>query len=60
VLADEPTGNLDQTTAQQIADLFREIRPVGDRQSMLVVTHSLELAKRFDQQWHLDDGHLQQ
>ena len=59
VLADEPTGNLDQTTAQQIADLFREIRPVGDRQSMLVVTHSLELAKRFDQQWHLDDGHLQ-
>jgi lipoprotein-releasing system ATP-binding protein len=58
VLADEPTGNLDRKNADQIADLFSEIRPIDDQQSLIVVTHSPELADRFDAQWHLDDGQL--
>ncbi len=59
VLADEPTGNLDQTTAAQVADLLLQLQ--ADEQSMLiVVTHSGPLADRMQQRQQLDDGRLQQ
>lgn len=57
VLADEPTGNLDQSTAAQVADLLLELQ--ADEQSMLIVaTHSNELAERMQQRRRLDSGQL--
>ena len=59
ILADEPTGNLDRSNAHQIADLLTEVLAHDDHKPiMIVVTHSSELAERFDMQWHLDDGKL--
>lgn len=59
VLADEPTGNLDQTTAAQVADLLLQLQ--ADEGSMLIaVTHSMPLAERMQQRRRLDDGRLQE
>ena len=57
LLADEPTGNLDRTTAAQIGDLLLAIQR-DERTMLLVVTHSLELAARFERRLELDDGKL--
>jgi len=57
LLADEPTGNLDRTTATQIGDLLLELQRT-EGTMLLVVTHSLELAERFDRRVELDDGRL--
>ncbi len=57
VLADEPTGNLDEDTAQLVADLLGRL--VGDRShTLLVVTHSRALAGRMDRVLRLDHGRL--
>ncbi len=59
VLADEPTGNLDRTTAAAIGDLLLELQQ--QEQTMLVaVTHSLELAGRFSRRVELDEGRLKE
>ncbi|MGC3966795.1 MAG: ABC transporter ATP-binding protein [Pirellulales bacterium] len=59
LLADEPTGNLDRTTAAAIGDLLLEMQQ-HEGTMLLVVTHSLELASRFERRFELDDGKLQQ
>jgi lipoprotein-releasing system ATP-binding protein len=57
LLADEPTGNLDPHTAEEvIAMLFGLIKSEG--MSALIVTHNMELAKRCDVQLRMDEGHL--
>jgi len=58
LLADEPTGNLDRTTAVQIGDLLLELQRI-ENTMLLVVTHSLELAARFDRRVELNEGKLQ-
>jgi lipoprotein-releasing system ATP-binding protein len=58
LLCDEPTGNLDQKSAQVVADLLLDIH----RQSetiLIVVTHSTELAARFPQRFELKNQHLE-
>ncbi|MDH3718313.1 MAG: ABC transporter ATP-binding protein [Planctomycetota bacterium] len=57
LLADEPTGNLDRTTAASIAELLLELQR-SDQTILIVVTHSLDLAGRMDQARELDDGLL--
>ena len=57
LLADEPTGNLDQTNARQIGNLLLEMHE-QEEMMLVVVTHSLELAGMLDRQYRLDDGKL--
>jgi len=57
VLADEPTGNLDRTNAAMIGDLLLDLQR-QEEAMLIVVTHSVELARRFSRQYELDDGRL--
>jgi lipoprotein-releasing system ATP-binding protein len=57
LLADEPTGNLDRTTATTIMDLLLEIQRV-EQTMMIVVTHSAELAARCQRRQEMDEGRL--
>ncbi|KQN56432.1 MULTISPECIES: lipoprotein-releasing ABC transporter ATP-binding protein LolD [Rahnella] len=59
VLADEPTGNLDQRNADSIFELLGELN-VRQGTAFLVVTHALELANRLTRQLEMRDGRLQQ
>jgi lipoprotein-releasing system ATP-binding protein len=55
LLADEPTGNLDPGTASEVLDVLLGL--VRDRgTTMVVVTHSMELAARFPRRLRLKDG----
>ncbi|WP_343034758.1 lipoprotein-releasing ABC transporter ATP-binding protein LolD [Thiomicrorhabdus cannonii] len=58
ILADEPTGNLDHETAEQVFQLMLELNQEFNT-ALLVVTHDLQLAARMDRQVTLVDGQLQ-
>ncbi|MBU2881348.1 lipoprotein-releasing ABC transporter ATP-binding protein LolD [Psychrosphaera sp. B3R10] len=55
VLADEPTGNLDKKNAEHVFDLFLKLNQQSNT-TLVVVTHDLLLAERFDRIIQLDDG----
>ena len=55
LLCDEPTGNLDTATTETIADLLFELHGV-EQYMLMVVTHNLEFASRFQQHLQLVDG----
>ena len=56
VLADEPTGNLDSVTAEEIFTLFDRLRDGGT--TILLVTHDPNLARRADRTLSMRDGRL--
>jgi putative ABC transport system ATP-binding protein/lipoprotein-releasing system ATP-binding protein len=58
ILADEPTGNLDAATGQQIMDLLFEI-VAESKKTLLVVTHDANLAERGDRKLVIHQGQLQ-
>ncbi len=55
LLADEPTGNLDEKTSGEIIDLFHELHKVN-RSTIVMVTHNPEYESIFDRVIHLRDG----
>ena len=57
VLADEPTGNLDENMATQVAELLADLVR-GERGTLVVVTHSRVLASRMDRVFRLDHGRI--
>ena len=58
ILADEPTGNLDEDTAQDITEILKESTHKMNK-CVVVVTHSNELAKQADVVFRLKKGELQ-
>lgn len=58
LLADEPTGNLDPTTAQKILDLFAEFARRG--RTIILVTHDPAVAGRADRQLQMAAGRIVQ
>lgn len=54
LLADEPTGNLDSKTSEEVMALFRELNGAG--QTVVMVTHNPENGAHADRTIHLKDG----
>ena len=59
LLCDEPTGNLDQKSAEIVADLLLKTHDQNAGTILIVVTHSKELAARFPQRFELTNQHLE-
>lgn len=57
ILADEPTGNLDQKTAHQILALWNKLNHEF-KTALVIVTHDLELAQQMDKIYQLNAGQL--
>jgi len=57
ILADEPTGNLDEENSQVIADLLFDVSQKYQK-SLCLVTHDLELAKKCDRLMKIDNGKI--
>jgi len=58
ILADEPTGNLDEANEHVVLDLLQELHRAGH--TILLVTHSPEIGRMADRRIELAHGHLMQ
>ena len=58
LLADEPTGNLDAHTGEEILRLFGELRLSSPERAIVMITHNQEIAKRADTIMELREGTL--
>lgn len=62
ILADEPTGNLDTVSGEQVLGVFRELTGSktqdGLGRAVVIVTHDLALAARADRRIHIVDGRI--
>ena len=56
LLADEPTGNLDSASSEDIMDLFEELNSSGT--TLIVVTHDANVATRADRTVEMRDGRV--
>lgn len=56
LLADEPTGNLDSTTTEEVLELFAELHKDG--LTLAVITHEDEVASRAERTLRIVDGYL--
>jgi lipoprotein-releasing system ATP-binding protein len=59
LLADEPTGALDQVNATALYNLLSEINR-EEKLTLIVVTHSMELAEKMNRLYRLQNGNLEQ
>ena len=57
LLADEPTGNLDSKTGQNVLGLLK-MSVETYRQTLVMITHNLELAQMADQVVRIEDGRI--
>lgn len=57
VLADEPTGNLDEKTAGNMLDLMLQLNE-SSRTALVIVTHDMKIAASMQAQWEMHDGAL--
>ena len=57
ILADEPTGNLDSKTSEEILSLFEQLYAEG--QTIILVTHEHDIAAHARRQVHLKDGKIE-
>lgn len=57
LLADEPTGNLDDENAVHVLDVLQSLNRERET-SIIIVTHDVDLAARMDRTLHLQGGHL--
>ena len=56
ILADEPTGNLDSHTSQEILDMFKELHEQGN--TIVLITHDNNIARQAKRIVHILDGRL--
>jgi putative ABC transport system ATP-binding protein len=56
ILADEPTGNLDSHTGEEVLELFRELNAAGV--TVVLITHDSDVAVRATRQVHVFDGRI--
>jgi ABC-type lipoprotein export system ATPase subunit len=54
LLADEPTGALDQKTGHEVLELFKELHSQGN--TIVIVTHDLSIAALAERQVEIEDG----
>lgn len=59
ILADEPTGNLDSDTSEKVFDVMQNLNQTR-KTSFVIVTHDLDLAKRLDKAYLLENGSLKE
>lgn len=57
ILADEPTGNLDSKNSEEIVSLLK-LSNREHKQTIIIITHDLEIAKEADRIIHLEDGKI--
>ena len=58
LLADEPTGALDQTSGREVLKLFRELNDMGN--TIVMITHNEEIAQLADRIIRIEDGKIVQ
>jgi len=62
ILADEPTGNLDTASSEQVLTIFRQstggLTHEGSGRAVVIVTHDLDLAARAGRRIHIVDGRI--
>ena len=56
ILADEPTGNLDSKTSQEIMDMFHQLHEKGN--TIVLITHDNDVAKQASRAIHILDGRI--
>ena len=56
ILADEPTGNLDSASTEDVLSLFDELHRTG--RTIVLITHEQEVADRAQRMVHVRDGHI--
>ena len=56
ILADEPTGNLDSKTSQEIMEIFHELHKQGN--TIVLITHDNDVAKQASRAVHILDGRI--